>query len=212
MDDKTSHPLVAELTKELGLPVTPLPAKRENRQLYQGGALSEDPQATQYYKQSGALFNDKPPNLQILHERPEHRLIVYLKAQGLTNKEIAERTNYGYQWVCQIVRQPWFRQRFIEECQHTGRDAIKVFLEGEVMPSLETIRAIRDNADAKSSDRLNASNALLDRFLGKPTQRTEVENTSKGLDDAKQEVEDLERQVAELRKQNGLEESQPAQN
>jgi hypothetical protein len=170
-----------------------------NKQLFANAGVE-----TEYYESGNSLFGDRPPNLGIKTERPEHRLIVYLKASGMTNKEIADKTGYGYQWVCQIVRQPWFRQRFIEECEASGRDSIKSFLEGEVIPSLETLVEIRDNIEAKEASRVAASNSLLDRFLGKPMQKVETESTSKGLDDARKTVDELEAQVSELRKQNGL--------
>ena len=165
----------------------------------------------EYEESPDALFGDKRPNLVIKSERPEHRMIVYLKAQGMTNQEIANKTGYGYQWVCQIVRQPWFRAKFVEECKEVGRDAVETFLKAEVLPSLETLRNIRDNEAGKAADRRAAADSLLDRFLGKPTQRVEKEETSKGLDAARETVEDLERQLVSLRQQNGLADSLPPQ-
>jgi hypothetical protein len=178
--------------------------KKVNPQLFENNSLSQSTEGTDYYKSENGLFGDRPPNLAIKHERPEHRLIVYLKATGMTNQEIATKTGYGYQWICQLVRQPWFRENFIRECEASGRDAISSFLEGEMIPSLETLVEIRDNVYAKEASRVAASNSLLDRFLGKPTQKVETESTSKGLDDARKTVDELEAQVNELRKQNGL--------
>ena len=43
-------------------------------------------------------------------------------------------------------------------------------LEGEVLPSLQRLKSVRDNETAKNSDVIVASNSLLDRFLGKPVQ------------------------------------------
>ena len=184
--------------------------KKRNTQVYANNTLAQNELATGYYQQENALFGDKVPNLAIKTERPEHRIIVYLKARGMNNQEIAERTGYGYQWICQIVRQPWFRKRFVDECQSAGLDQVKQFLEGEVIPSLEVLRDIRDDTEAKEASRVVAANSLLDRFLGKPVARVETESVSSGLDDARATVDELEKQVANLRVQNGLaEENRP---
>lgn len=201
--DRAAPALHCSEPAEDGLRTVDAP-KKVNTQLFENNTLGQSREGTDYYESDKALFGDRPPNLAIKHERPEHRLIVYLKASGMTNQEIATKTGYGYQWICQLVRQPWFRQRFIEECEASGRDAIHSFLEGEMIPSLETLVEIRDNERAKDASRVAASNSLLDRFLGKPTQKVETESTSKGLDDARKSVDELEAQVAELRKQNGL--------
>lgn len=203
-----TDPLAQALMDEL---VAVEPPKRVNTQLFENNTLAKNAVTEEYYNSDNRLFNDKKPNLAIKSERMEHRMIVYLKARGLNNKEIAEKMGYGLQWVNQITRQPWFRQRFVEECQSAGVDAIKTFLEGEVLPSLECLRTIRDNEDAKDASRVVAANSLLDRFLGKPIARVETESVSKGLDDARATVDDLERQVASLRAQNGFAEDQPPQ-
>lgn len=171
------------------------PSPKVNKQLF-----SERPSGDgSYYAQPDRLSNDKPPNLTILHERPEHRIMVYLKAQGLSNKEIADRCGYGYQWVCQIVRQPWFRQAFLEETKSAGRDAVETFLKGETMNSIVTLVEIRDDTEAKEATRVAAANAILDRALGRPTQHIKTEHMPSNTD-AQQEMEKLEQELSELKK------------
>jgi hypothetical protein len=204
-NDPLAQALIGEMLQEAPL------GKRKNTQLFENNTLAQNAEANGYYESGTKLFGDRPPNLAIKTERPEHRIIVYLKARGLNNQEIADRTGYGYQWICQIVRQPWFRQRFVEECQAAGLDQVKQFLEGEVIPSLEVLRDIRDNDEAKDASRVVAANSLLDRFLGKPVARVETESVSSGLDDARATVDELEKQVANLRAQNGLAENNPPQ-
>jgi len=145
------------------------------------------------------LHNDKDPNLGIATERPEHRLIVYLKARGMSNQEIAQKTGYSYHWVCQIVRQPWFRERFVEETAAAGRDAVEDFLKGEVMECIETMVAIRDSSE-KDAVRLAAANCILDRALGKPMQHTKTEVLTGNLD-AHKEMDQLETELRNLRAQ-----------
>src|SRR5262245_42118388 len=70
-----------------------------NPQLYETSPLSASQIEQDYEANPNRLFNDRPPNLRILHEKPEHRVLVFLKAQGLSNTEIAQRTGYQIAWV-----------------------------------------------------------------------------------------------------------------
>ena len=194
MNQIKQHPLelaetyLGEFKSETELPT------RVNKQLF-----SERPSGDgTYYDQKDRLSNDKPPNLTILHERPEHRIMVYLKGQGLSNKEIADRCGYGYQWVCQIVRQPWFRQAFLAEVKEAGRDVVETFLKGEVLNSVVTLVEIRDDIEAKEATRVAAANAILDRALGRPTQHIKTEQMPTNTD-AQVEMEKLERELTDLK-------------
>lgn len=105
-------------------------------------------------------------------ERPEHRICIFLKAQGLSNVDIAKRMDRTAVWVAYVVKQPWARERIAQEIRESGRDTLQGLLMGEAENSLWTLVEIRDDVSDKtrSSDRISASNALLDRLLGKPNQ------------------------------------------
>lgn len=138
------------------------------------------------------LHNDRDPNLVIKSEKPEHRIIIFLKAQGLSNVEIAERTGNSGPWVGQVLRQPWARQRLLEELDSLGRDAARELLAGQCVDSILTAVDLRDNPKTPAGVRLAAANSLLDRHLGKPVQH--VESTShKGMDLSN--VEELDRKI-----------------
>lgn len=158
--------------------------------------------ADPYYTSPGAdnFHNAKPPSLEIIEEKPEHRLMVFLKAQGLTNGELAERMNYSHAQVSQITRQPWWRARFAEECKIAGRDAIEAFLKGEALPSLEALVEIRDNPEEKGSARVAAANSILDRAFGKPTQHIKTEKLPSGLE-AQKELVDIQRELEVVKAQ-----------
>jgi hypothetical protein len=110
-----------------------------------------------------------PPNFAIIHEKPEHRLIVYLKAKGLSNKEVSDRTGYTQAWISQVCRQPWFRLRIVQELKEAGLDQISEILKGAVVDSIFTIIDIRDDDSAPKAVRKACADSLLDRWLGKPT-------------------------------------------
>lgn len=136
------------------------------------------------------FFNAKDPNLAIKTETPKHRLICYLKAQGLSNKEIGLRVGSTASWVSQIVRQPWARKAIAEEMQIAGRDAIETIVAAAAEDSVYKLIELRDS-DAPKNVQLAAANSLLDRYLGKPTQKIEQEVTKKTVD-----IKELETELA----------------
>lgn len=117
-----------------------------------------------------ALVGDHDPHLVYQTEKPIHRTMVNMASTGYTNKEIAAFVGRDIATVSNVLRQTWARERMITECKKTVQDEMKEFLEGEILPSLRTLVSVRDGEGVKPSDKVNASNALLDRFLGKPVQ------------------------------------------
>lgn len=165
-----------------------------NKQLFENSPLSGSAVEQDYEKSGVGLFNDRSPNLAVLSEKPEHRIVIFLKAQGMSNNEIARRTGYTYPWVSQILRQPWARKRLVEEITASGRDAVEEMLKSAAEDSVYTLISERDNEAAKPSERIAAANSLLDRFLGKPTQKVEQTVRTGKLDT----LEETERELALL--------------
>lgn len=94
------------------------------------------------------LYNMKRPScgVEIVHEKPEHRIILFLKAQGHSHTEIAKITGYTIPWISQIVRQPWARERLMRILTEQGEDAVQAVLRGEVLNSVFTLIEVRDTA------------------------------------------------------------------
>lgn len=152
-----------------------------------------------------ALHGQRPPNLAITHEKPEHYIIVFLKANGYSNREVAAKTGYSEPWVSQICRQPWFLKKLMLELRTAGRDATSKFLEVQKDDSLIKLVVLRDGAKSEAVQ-LAATNSLLDRFLGKPVQKTEVKlegtaNVVHRHEELREELSDLDRREAALRTQ-----------
>lgn len=187
-EDLTTHDLAAR--------------RAANPQLFENSPLSGSSVHDEYSASEDRFYNSKDPNLAIKHEQPVHRLMVMLKAQGKTNKKIAELTGKNECWVSQVLRQPWARQLLIRELREAGRDGIQALLEGEMENSVQTLIELRDSAQAEGSVRRGAANDLLDRFLGKPTQRVEqtqkVSITSTTIDELNAELAELEREEKRL--------------
>lgn len=150
-----------------------LPSKMENTNAPE---MLED-----YSKRVDALFGaaDKIPAYHVIRkEKPEHRLMLWMRLQGHSIKEIAAATGHAYNTVARVNAQPWFLEAFTTLSTHFGADALSKFLEGEVVKSAETLVQLRDTAESESV-RAAAANAILDRVRGKPTAKVEVKETGK---------------------------------
>jgi hypothetical protein len=151
----------------------------DSPQLFDNNPLSSDAVVSAEATDPDRLFQASevnPPNFAVLSEKPEHRIIIYLKAQGLSNKEIAERTGYTQSWVCQICRQPWFRLRLVHELHEAGVDAVQTVLKATALDSVFTLIDIRDDPTTPKAVRSQNCERLLDRYFGKPTQRVESDD------------------------------------
>lgn len=173
--------------------------KPTNTQLFENSSLAHEPITEAAATDPDRLFHSsdrsEDPNLAILDENSKHRGIVYLKAQGLSNKEVALKTGYTQAWVSQITRQPWFRLRLVQELREAGIDQIQQLLKSNALDSIFTLVDLRDDPQAPKSVRKSAADSLLDRYLGKPTQKFENEKTSSP---SSEELHKLEQQIAEI--------------
>lgn len=163
------EPITEEMIQLLDAPISSAPP---NKQLYANSSLSGSAVETEMLSSKSRLFNTRLPNLAIVHEKPEHRIIIYLKTQGRTNREIAAQMGYTEAWISQITRQPWFQVRLLEALDERP-DHIEEFLKAQLEPTILRLVHLRDNAESESVQ-LGATINLLDRFLGKPIQRTEA--------------------------------------
>lgn len=118
----------------------------------------------------GGLVGDLDPVRVAKRETPVHRTMVNMAAAGYTNREIASFTGYNATTVATAIKQPHAREYLINEAKKTVQDELRALLEGQAIPSIKALIAVRDEPEAKGSDVIAASNSILDRFLGKPTQ------------------------------------------
>ena len=154
-----------------------------NKQLYKNSGLAELFAADGGDDDSRArgFFNPRNPNLAIIHEKPEHRLLLLCKLQGASNREIAAQSGYTEPWISQLFRQPW-AQRLLSEMMHeAGLDEVRALLkEAQVELRANARRsAQRSKSSGERSNARRASN-LLEQYSGKPTQRVVV-NSAKPL-------------------------------
>lgn len=165
--------------------------------------------AKSYFSDPEQLHNSSVGAATIVREKAIHRSMIYLHAAGASLRDIADQTGFSYAAVRTILSQPWARERLVQILKETGRDRVKHFLTHEVAPSLEILKEIRDDRNAKEAARIAAANSILDRALGKATVIIESTNTTRNVP---VEAARIDAELASVRKQladRGLEDATP---
>ena len=120
-----------------------------------------------------ALHGDLDAATTIQREQPVHRTIINLSVAGYQNNEISQIVGRSPVTVANVLRQPWAREYITQQAKKTVQDEIRAVLEQEALPSIKKLVELRDAPIVSAAERgvaLQASNALLDRFLGRPVQ------------------------------------------
>lgn len=145
-----------------------------------------------------SFYNERPPQWNVARERAEHRIAVLLKLQGFTIREIASQLEMTPIAVSNALRQQWARDYMLETLERTGGKRVERLLAGEVINNIETLIEVRDSAP-RPSDRASAANSLLDRYLGKPKERVEIdERPATSLAEVDAQLEQLRQEQAAL--------------
>lgn len=127
-------------------------------------------------------------------ENARHRRILFLKAHGLSNIEIANIVGMTPVGVGLVVRQPWFQEGLLALMNHTGCDGVKKAIQSAALDSVFKIIDLRDSASSEAVQR-DCAFDLLDRYLGKAVQPIGETNKATIADEAK-----LDAEIAELTK------------
>ena len=170
-------------------------APKANPQLFKNSAL-QSLFADSPPPPTPGLFNPRDPNLQIQHEKPEHRLFLWMKAQGASNREIARESGYTESWISQLFRQPWAQAKLVEMLRESGKGVLEqtlAIIQSEAINSVQTLVEIRDDTDAPKAVRRACSVDLIEQFLGKPKQHVDVVQSDKAED-----VSELDRKLLQV--------------
>jgi hypothetical protein len=116
------------------------------------------------------LFNGREPAYVLQSERPVHRAIVFLAAEGLSYVEIAERLGISSVTVQYVTKQPWAEQAILDEIHRNGGDAVAAVLQAQALPSVMKLIELRDDEAVAAEVRRKSANDLLDRIYGRPNQ------------------------------------------
>ena len=107
-------------------------------------------------------------------EKFEHRIVAFLKAQGFSNKEIAEQTGYNRSYICQVLRLPWVREIIIDEIQRSGREGVETILKGAAIDTVQFFIDTVNDDKASLRERIAAGKEVLNRALGQAAQHVTV--------------------------------------
>ena len=144
------------------------------------------------------LFLDRPPQQTVASEKPWHRLLLYFKAQGLSNKECARHLETSEQYVGQITRQPWFRKQLVDLIHSQGLTGVQNLIRGAAAESVLKLIDLRDNAKKEEVQR-DCARELVDRYLGKSVQVSAPEQDPLARIDERKldaEIEELQKKLA----------------
>jgi len=169
-----------------------------NKQLYVNSGLKELfadslPDGVNPVPKNG-FFNPREPNLAILHEKPEHRLLMWMKAQGASNREIAQQAGYTDAWISQLMRQPWAQKTLVEMMTEAGMDITQQLLKSACPDSVLKLIDLRDDPKTPPAVVRASCVDLIQQYLGKPKQQVEIQ--SKNQTNLK--VEELDKELARL--------------
>ena len=166
---------------------------KPNSQLYKNSGLADlfadaEPSAD-------ALFAAREPNLQIRHEKPEHRYLLWMKANGCSNREIAQQAGYTEAWLSQLFRQPWAQATLLTMLKESGKgtlDQTLSLIQSEAVNSVLKLVDLRDDPDSPKAVQRACSVDIIEQFLGKPKQKVDVVQTNVRA------VEDIDKELAQL--------------
>lgn len=118
------------------------------------------------------LANRKEPYYRVKQERPAHRVMTELAAQGYDVKEISAKLGYHPVTVNNILRQGHSQQTLVDACRKYASedDEVVELIKGNVVKAVETLKEVMQDPNAKGSERIAAAEALLNRRYGKPNQ------------------------------------------
>lgn len=127
-------------------------------------------------------------------ENARHRRILFLKAHGLSNIEIANIVGMTPPGISLVVRQPWFQEGLAALMNNTGCDGVKKAIQSAALDSVFKIIDLRDGASSEAVQR-DCAFDLLDRYLGKAVQPIGETNKATISDESQ-----LDAEIAELTK------------
>lgn len=173
-----------------------LPSLTEIKTRFTAPASALSPEAA---TNDGRLHGSKQPAFILSEEKPWHRLAAYLFASGYNSmKDVASACEVTEPTVRNLLRQAWFQERVTKLLADNGGRDIMALLRSEQFNSLVVMIEMRDDKNTPPPVRAGVCKDILDRTLGKATQRIQVEE-SPSSDDPVAEARRLESELARSR-------------
>ena len=140
------------------------------------------------------LFNSTIPGAEIENEKVEHRAMILLKAQGLSNKEVADATGYSQGQVSTIVRQPWFQEKVLAILHSHGEEEVEKLM-NQMAPKL--LLMAQELAEKAQSESVRSNTILGLLKVVKGEKQVQV-RAPESLEEIRSRKGQIERQLAEI--------------
>lgn len=131
------------------------------------------------------FFGDTRPHYEIKRQKPEHLVMLYMKAEGRQNKEIAEAMGCSAVTVANVLKQAWARKQLKEIIANAGGNQVVALFKGAAADAAQLLIDQMESEDERVAQ--SAADKILDRAFGKASQPLSVtysdEDLKKGVSD-----------------------------
>lgn len=139
------------------------------------------------------LYGFKPARQVLQKEDPQDRLILLLKAQGWTNRRIAQELGLSELKVNYTVRQPWFMRQLVNLLHEKGEAEIERLIQVFSRDAIEVAHEIMMNSE---DERLRAQAAF--EFIRAQRGVKITFEQPKPLNQIEEEIKLLEEEISKI--------------
>lgn len=133
------------------------------------------------------LVNRKSCTTEVQEEKPEHRIMCLLKAEGYSAKEIAEKTGYSAHHVSTILNQSWAKKLILETIHLNSQEGIERMykqFEAEALAMAHDLLIEQAGEGLKAKDKLTSCFEILKIARGT---KIVLEDNRRSLDEIQNE-------------------------
>ena len=136
----------------------------------------------------------------LMNEKPWHRMAAYMLNAGRTNSEIAMAAGVAPGEVSILKSQRWFQELCATIANNDGEEILGA-LKAETIASINRLAQLRDYAESEAVQ-ATCARTLLEQAHGKPLQKIISDVTSRRATSPREEMEQLQNELAALRNSN----------
>lgn len=125
------------------------------------------------------FHNDTVPIQTIQRQKPEHLVMIYMKAEGKTNIEIATAMECSPITVGYVLRQPWARKQLKDIIVNAGANEVVALFKGAASEAAQLLIDQLGSEDERVAQ--SAADKILDRAFGKANQPMSVSYSDEDL-------------------------------
>lgn len=149
-------------------------------------------------------MGSKDPAWDLNREQPWHRMAAHFFSVGDTAAGVARKVDRSQPAVHNLLRQPWFQKFVTQLMAERGDKDISRLFRAEDLNNYSTMVEMRDNPNTRAELKFKITQDMLDRSMGKATQRVEMSHETVS-DDPVAEFNRLESENVRLRRELGEE-------